>query len=435
MVGGQLKTAANLGDTFSRYLQMSNRIRERDAWVQMLREAMAEAGFTAEAAQYEREHAWTLLTQGEPQGAIEKLQTLIERLRQCTEFDPAFQLALSARMLGEVLLECGASTQAIPVLREAVGLWEQPVERAGGQPWKPLLASPDYAKAGDRTGNLSSTLGSLANALRSVGQHGEALELAENGLTIHERLGDHGEAAVGHGQWASILLHAAASARLTPDTNLQLPLPVRPGTGSWRECSFNIRGASPTTAVNSTELPASTSEALQLFQEAGNTGAMMRTYRILGVTDRKLGRVAEARSWYEKSRELAIELKDRLGMRDAAQNIGVVFQTEGEAARKRGDEGAARRQFAEARHWAEECRQICHSLEDEPNEAKSLVLMASILMSLGELDGAQEHAFRGLAIDERLGITRQLPFDYNILSEIAAARGDNRSGSRVGPQT
>ncbi len=68
-------------------------------------------------------------------------------------------------MLGRVLDDCGASAQAIPVLREAVGLWEQLVERAGGQPWKPLLASPDHAKAATELGNLSATMGDLANAL------------------------------------------------------------------------------------------------------------------------------------------------------------------------------------------------------------------------------------------------------------------------------
>src|SRR5205823_11762668 len=97
---GQHKIAADLGDTFSRYLQMSGRLRERDAWVQMLRDAVTQAGFTKEAAAYEQEHAWMLFTQGDPQGAVNKLQSLIERLRQTTEFDPAFQLALSVGTLG-----------------------------------------------------------------------------------------------------------------------------------------------------------------------------------------------------------------------------------------------------------------------------------------------------------------------------------------------
>ena len=37
------------------------------------------------------------------------------------------------------------------------------------------------------------------------------------------------------------------------------------------------------------------------------------------------GRLAEARAWYEKSRELAVQLKDQPGLGEAAQNIGIVW--------------------------------------------------------------------------------------------------------------
>ena len=55
-------------------------------------------------------------------------------------------------------------------------------------------------------------------------------------------------------------------------------------------------------------------QALQRFQEAGDQGAMMRTYNLLGVAEQKAGRLAEARAWYEKSRELAVQLKDQPGL-------------------------------------------------------------------------------------------------------------------------
>ena len=152
IAAGQHKIAAGLGETFSRYLEMSGRLRERDAWVQMLRDAVTQAGFSAEAAEYEREHAWTLFTQGDPQRAVDKLQALIERLRQTTEFDPAFQLAASVLMLGRVLDRSGASTQSIPVLREAVGLWEQLVERAGGKPMGATSGKPRSRHARKRIG-------------------------------------------------------------------------------------------------------------------------------------------------------------------------------------------------------------------------------------------------------------------------------------------
>ena len=62
----QLPSAAGLGSTFRDYLERSGRFRERDAWVQWLKDAVVKGGFSAEAAVYEREHAWTRFTQGDP---------------------------------------------------------------------------------------------------------------------------------------------------------------------------------------------------------------------------------------------------------------------------------------------------------------------------------------------------------------------------------
>lgn len=62
----QLRAAAALGDTFREYLQRSGRLRERDAWVQGLKDAVGKQGFTAIAAAYEVLHAYTRFTQGDP---------------------------------------------------------------------------------------------------------------------------------------------------------------------------------------------------------------------------------------------------------------------------------------------------------------------------------------------------------------------------------
>ena len=53
----QFPAAAALGDTFREYLERSGRLRERDAWVKWLKDAVAQQGFTAEAASYEQQHA------------------------------------------------------------------------------------------------------------------------------------------------------------------------------------------------------------------------------------------------------------------------------------------------------------------------------------------------------------------------------------------
>jgi hypothetical protein len=101
---GQLSSAATLGNTLRLYLEMSARLRERDAWVQWLRETIGKQGFTEEAASYEREHAYTRLRRGDPRGAVEQLQALVERLRHTTEFDPRFSWRSQSKGWGGCLM-------------------------------------------------------------------------------------------------------------------------------------------------------------------------------------------------------------------------------------------------------------------------------------------------------------------------------------------
>lgn len=420
----QVQTAAGLGETFSHYLQMSGRLRERDAWVQWLRDAVGQQGFTEEAAAYERQHAWTRFTQGDPQGAVDQLQALIERLRSTTDFDPAFQLAQTTSMLGRVLDNAGASAQAIPILREAVGYWEALVEKTGSRPWEELLASPDHAKAAAGLGNLSATMGDLANALSSAGQHAEALAVAERCIEIQGKRGNQREVAKGHGICASILMAAGRYGEADARYDQALAAARQAGDKEMEGTTFQHQGK---LAFDRNQLERASrlcQQALERFREADDQGSMMRTYNLLGVVEQNAGRLAEARAWYEKSRELAAQLKDQAGLGQAAQNIGVVWQEEGEAARERGDESAALRCFEEARRSVEESLRVKQALGNKPAEAMALVQLAQIELRLGNLDSAEQHALLGLAIDEDLQIARELPSDYATLFEIAQARGD-----------
>jgi tetratricopeptide (TPR) repeat protein len=150
---------------------------------------------------------------------------------------------------------------------------------------------------------------------------------------------------------------------------------------------------------------------------------MMLTYNSLGVVEQKAGRLAEARAWYQKSRELAIQLKDQPGLGQAAQNIGIICQLEGEAAQKEGDKATAHRHFEEARRFVEESLQIWRNQANRPNEAASLNQLARIHLLLGDLSAAEQHSQAALQIRESLGL-KEAWTGYNILSQIAAARGD-----------
>ncbi len=169
-------------------------------------------------------------------------------------------------------------------------------------------------------------------------------------------------------------------------------------------------------------------QTLRMFQEAGDQGSMMRTYNLLGVAERKSGRLAEARAWYEKSRELAVQLKDQVGLGQAAQNIGIVCQQEGDAARERDDEPAARRHYEAARRSAEESLRIWQSSGNKVREAGALSQLAQIHLRLGDLAAAERHAHEARQIRESLGLLDAWS-DYHTLSEIANARGDAAAAS------
>ncbi len=420
---GQHQFAATLGHTFRDYLERSGRLRERDAYVQMLRDAVSQAGFTEETAAYEREHAWTKFSQGDPQGAVDKLEALVDRLRATTEFDAAFQLASSVSMLGRVLNECGATAQAVPILQQAVGLLEKLVERAGGQPWDALLVNRDCTKAAAELGNLSAVMGDLANALRSAGRHDEALEVAEKALAIDEWRGDDRNHAAGHGQCAKILMEAGRYDEADARYGRALTAARQAGDKGLLGTLLHHQGS---LAVHRNQLDRATrlyQEALKQFQEAGASNHVMMAFNALGVVEQTAGRLPEARAWYEKSREVANKLNDQRGVGGAAQNIGIVCQQEGARAREQGDNAAALRHLDEARRYLDESLRIWRSLRDKPHEADSLGQLAQIYLLLGDLAGAERHAGVARQIHESIGLKEAFK-DYNTLSEIAAARGD-----------
>lgn len=419
----QLRAAAALGQTFRAYLERSGRLRERDAWVQWLKDAVGQQGFTEEAAVYERQHAWTRFTQGDPQGAVDQLQALIERLRHTTEFDPAFQLAVAIQWLGRVLDHAGASAQAIPILREAVAHWEALVEKAGGQLWGELLASPDYAKAASELGNLSGSMGDLANALSSTGQRDEALTVAEKCAGIQGKLKNYRDIAATHVQCASILMDAGRYDEADARFDVALTAARRAGDKELERATLQRQGGLADARNQFDRASRLYQQALERFREADDHQGVMQTYNLLGMTERNAGRLAEARAWYEKSGELALQLKNQVGLGQAAQNIGIVWQDEGEAAREGNDEPAARRCFEEARRFVEESLRIKQGYNNKPDEALAWSQLAQIHLCLGDLAAAEHHAHEARQIRESLGL-KEAWKDYNTLSEITQARGD-----------
>ena len=169
-------------------------------------------------------------------------------------------------------------------------------------------------------------MGDLANALRDTGQHDEALEVAEKCVLIQQALGNQREVAADHGRCARILVAAGRYDEADARYDLALAAARQAGDKGLEGTALQHQGR---LASQRNQLDRATrlyQQALQRFQEAGATRGVMRTYNLLGVSEQKAGRLAEARAWYGKSRELAVQLKDQPGLGHAAQNIGIVCQ-------------------------------------------------------------------------------------------------------------
>lgn len=352
-----------------------------------------------------------------------QLEALIERLRNTTGFNSTFQLALTALILGRVLVQSGGSTQAIPILRQAVSHWEGLVEEVSGHPWEELLATPDRAKAAAELANLSIAMGDLGNALSDTGQHTEALAVTETGLRICARMGNLREIAASLGCCAGFLRAAGRYDESDARYDLALTAARQANDIALEGSLLQGQGILASERQESERASRLYQQALRRFHETGAEGSMMRTYNALGVAELNAGRLAEARTWYEKSRELAIKLQDQPGLGQAAQNIGIAWQLEGKAARERSDEPAAQRHFSEASRSLWGGLRVWQALGDKPHEASSWGQLARLHFCLGDLAVAERHAHKARQIHESLGL-KEAQMNYSTLSEIAHARGD-----------
>jgi hypothetical protein len=163
-------------------------------------------------------------------------------------------------------------------------------------------------------------------------------------------------------------------------------------------------------------------QALKLFQNANADASIMQTCNLLGVVELDAGRLAEARGWSERSREIAQRWGDIQVLGATAQNIGIVCQLEGEADRQRGDEATAQQRFADAERFLQESLQMNIDQQDKSGEASSRGQLSRVYLFMGELDTAEAHAHQARKIDEGLGMIRKLLRDYQNLAQTARAR-------------
>lgn len=410
---GAHEHASAMGQTLALYLKRAGRLRERDRWGAWLASEVRKGGFSTAVADQETVEAWALLNRGELRKGIEKLEAVVKQLRSTTEFDAAVTLANACRTLGRAYYTVGWTQKAAPVLRDAVQQWEALVDKA-----RAAGASGDAER-----GSLSGTLGDLANALRDAGALDEAFAAVEHVIAINRERGNHRNVAVGLFQTAQILTGQGRHAEADAQYDEALQAAQRAGD---RELEATVLQNQGILADHRGQLDRAARlhrRALQLFQDMHDEAGIMRTCNSLGVVEQNACRLAEARTWYERSREMAVRRGDQQFMGAVAQNLGIVCQKEGEAARKQGDEARARERFTEAARFVGESLAIRVESQDELGMAGSCSQLGKIHLLVGDLDQAEEHAHRARAIRERLVLLDAWK-DHHTLADIAHARGN-----------
>lgn len=436
----QFDAAGAVGGTFRLYLERAARLRERDHLATWLADAAAHMAFSAAMAEAEVNRAWAFFTQENATEAIQTLQALIVSLQHTTAFDTAFQLALAQLCLGRVYRHTGQAKQAIPILRQAVDNWEQLVrQRADLQPSATMAqllssqtpeSSQQRATSANALANFSSTLGDLANALQDEGCLDEALSAAEYSLTISQALSNARNAAAGLGRIASILMQQGRYQEAETRYDQTLKQARRVGDRRLEATTLQQQGVLAYARQHYDRAVELYTQALRRFQEANDEANIMQTCNLLGAVEGNTGRLAEARAWYERCRDIAQRRDDTRMLGMTAQNLGIVCQDEGKAALQRGGEASARQRFADAECFLHESLQMEIDRHDRPGEAMSRGQLSKLYLLMGDLEQAATQAQQAREIDESHSLIRELPRDYHNLAQIARARGDEAQAAQ-----
>ena len=400
----------NLADTLRLYLERAGRNRERDALTAWVRAHLPDDVLDQAACASIRQHAMTLLTQGQAQAAVQMVQSLLARLLSAglaDGSDPAFQIATTYQYLGRIFETANRPDLSLEPLREAVARFEQlPGEAARG--------------------NLSAALGDLANEYTALGKFDQAMEVSDRGLAIRRELGNQREIAAGLCRSAKILAathryteaearyaESMQAAQAAGDLELQ-------GTTLQHQALLHREQGNHPRAVELFK------QAIALFQRANAPGDEMRTCDLLATAERQRGELDAAEAWYGRARQLAEQLHDRHQLAIIAQNIGILYQTRAEALAQ---ENPSRRAWLDKAVKEVESASVIDLESGNPVNAASSYGQLSLLHQLrGDLESAEQNVRKALEIHESLDHPDTWK-EYNILAKIARARGDEKSAA------
>ena len=407
---GDRREGSWIANTLNVYLQMAGRLRDRNALVEWVRAQLPQQGgldeVTCEAI---REHAWSRISQGHANEAIQMMKELIARLETegtVGDADSTFQIAMSYHYLGRTYSIVNRSDLALGPLQKAITMYEQ-IGNA-------------------QRFNLAASLGDIANAYSDLGKLDAALVASEQELIICRELGKNRAIAAGLGRSAAILTQqqryveadalyseALSAAHAAGDLELQGALLQHQG-GLQHDIGNYDK------AIDLYKL------ALTFFQQAANTRGEMQTSDLLATNERRRGHFDAAEAWYMRSRELALQSNDQYHLSIVAQNLGLLYQNRAEQAT---DENTKRIYLRKAAELVKESLEGAIKFNDTVGAAASYFQLGVLHWMLGEIDQAETNVQHSLSINETLNLPNVYK-DYAQLAEIARARGDIEAAAR-----
>ena len=400
----------NLADTLQVYLQMAARNREHDTLTVWVRAHLPDDVLDKAACNAIRDHAVTLLSQGQAQAAVQMVQTLLARLQSnglADGSDPAFEIAITYRQLAMIFVNANRPDLVLEPAREAVVRFEQ--------------LPGDSAR-----GNLAAALGDLANAYTALGKFDQALEANDRALNMYREMKLDRDVTTNLGRSAQILAaahrypeaetrygEAMQAAQAAGDLELQGSLLQHQGI-------LNLQQGTPPRAVELFK------QAIALFQRANDPASEMRTCDLLASAERERGELDAAEAWYGRARQLAGQLHDRHQLAVTAQNLGILYQTRAKALAA--DDPSRRAWLDKAVASVQESLEVWLATDNQVNATASYSQLGILHQMRGDLDAAEQNALKSLQIREQLDHP-DLWKVYANLANIARARGDEKSAT------
>ncbi len=398
-----------LTDTLRKYLERAGRLRERNtltAWVQA--QLPQGEGVNEAICDNIRQHAWSLVTQGQAKAALEQVQALLRRLRAGESTgDATFQIAVTQGYLARIYVHAGRPDQALEPGVAAIRSFE--------------------ALGETQLSNLCAVLGHLANAYRKLGRYDEALAAAERAQALDRKRGDAHGIATGLGQIASILMEAQRYREA--DTRYQEGIKAAhtAGDAELEGAFLQHLGILHMLQNHHTQAIDHYLAAIRLFQQFDNQIGEMQTCDLAGSAERERGQLDAAAAWYRRGHELARALGDKNQLATIVHNLGILHQSRAEQLAEDHPQRSPLLQQAVAS--VEESLALHLELHNQLGAASSHSQLGILHRMLGNLEVAAQEVQRALEIHEALNHP-DVWKDYNNFMEIAHARGDTEGAAQ-----